>query len=57
MGEHTVVFAGFNEVIELHHSAQSRDLFAVGAIRAAKYLAQGKAPGMYDMQRLLHDEQ
>ena len=57
VGEHTVVFAGFNEVIELHHSAQSRDLFAVGAIRAAKYLANVKAPGMYDMQRLLRDEQ
>ena len=55
VGEHSVIFAGFNEVIELHHSAQSRDLFAVGAIRAAKYLAGVSTPGMYDMQRLLHD--
>ncbi len=57
VGEHSIIFAGFNEVIELRHSAQSRDLFAVGAIRAAKYLARVDAPGMYDMQRLLHDEQ
>lgn len=55
-GEHSVVFAGFNEVIELQHSAQSRDLFAVGAIRAAKYMARKTEPGLYDMQRLLHDE-
>ncbi len=57
VGDHTVLFAGFNEVIELHHSAQSRDLFAVGAIRAAKYLSRRSEPGLYDMQRLLHDEQ
>lgn len=56
VGDHTVLFAGHDEVIELHHSAQSRELFATGAIRAAKYLAHVSQPGMYDMQRLLHDE-
>ena len=56
VGEHTVLFAGHDEVIELHHSAQSRELFATGAIRAVKYLARVSQPGMYDMQRLLHDE-
>ena len=57
VGDHTVLFAGHDEVIELHHSAQSRELFAVGAVRAAKYLAAVQAPGLYDMQRMLRDEQ
>ena len=48
VGEHEVVFAGRDEVIELHHSAQSREVFANGAVRAAKFLA-GKAPGLYSM--------
>lgn len=57
VGDHTVLFAGHEEVIELHHSAQSRELFAVGAVRAAKYLAAVRSPGLYDMQRMLRDEQ
>ena len=56
VGEHTVIFAGHNEVIELHHSAQSRDLFASGALHAAKYLAGVSQPGLYDMQRMLNEE-
>ena len=52
VGEHEVVFAGRDEVIELHHSAQSREVFANGAVRAAKFLAR-KAPGLYSMADLV----
>lgn len=48
VGEHSVIFAGKNEVITLSHSAESRDLFAVGAIRAALYIAD-KKNGFYTM--------
>jgi 4-hydroxy-tetrahydrodipicolinate reductase len=48
-GEHTVIFAGKDEVIEFKHTIYSREVFAVGALRAAKYLAGKKEPGMYDM--------
>ncbi len=56
VGEHAVLFAGHDEVLELRHSAQSRELFAVGALRAAKYLAGVKEPGLYDMQQMLADQ-
>ncbi len=52
VGEHEVLFAGRDEVIELRHSAQSREVFANGAVRAAKFLA-GKAPGLYSMADLV----
>ncbi len=55
VGEHTVIFAGRDEVIELRHSAGSREIFANGAVRAASFLA-GKAPGMYDMSDLIAEE-
>lgn len=48
VGEHEIIFAGHDEVITLSHSAQSREVFAVGAVRAAKFLYE-KAPGLYDM--------
>lgn len=48
VGEHEVLFAGIDEVIEIKHTAYSRAVFANGAIQAAKYIA-GKAPGLYDM--------
>ncbi len=50
-GEHTVLFAGEDEVIELKHTALSRRLFAVGALSAGSKL-QTKAPGFYTMQTL-----
>jgi dihydrodipicolinate reductase len=53
VGEHSVIFAGNDEVIELRHSAFSRDVFAVGALRAAKYMVDAKTPGMYDMSDVL----
>ena len=48
VGEHEVIFAGHDEVIEIKHSALSREIFASGAIRAARFLA-GKPAGMYSM--------
>ncbi|HCL02498.1 MAG TPA: 4-hydroxy-tetrahydrodipicolinate reductase [Lachnoclostridium phytofermentans] len=48
VGEHEVIFAGTDEVIEFKHTAYSKAIFAKGAITAAKYLA-GKGPGLYSM--------
>lgn len=48
VGEHEVIFAGVDEVIEFKHTAYSKSVFAKGAIEAAKFLA-GKPAGMYDM--------
>lgn len=48
VGEHEVIFAGADEVIEFKHTAYSRAVFAKGAVEAGKFLA-GKAAGMYDM--------
>ena len=48
VGEHEVIFAGTDEVIEVKHTAYSRNVFAKGAVEAAKFL-KGKTPGMYDM--------
>ena len=48
VGEHTVVFAGAGERLELTHRAQNRDLFVTGALRAAKWTA-GQSAGRYDM--------
>lgn len=52
VGEHEVIFAGTDEVIELKHTAYSKAIFAKGAIQAAKFLA-GKEPGMYDMSGVI----
>ena len=52
VGDHTVIFCGNSERIEIKHQAHSRDLFAVGALRAAKWIF-GKAPGLYSMQDVL----
>lgn len=54
VGEHEVIFAGTDEVITLSHSAGSRDLFAVGAIKAALWL-NDKAPGFYTMSDVCRD--
>ena len=55
VGEHEVMFAGEDEIITISHSARSKKVFAVGAIRAAKFL-KGKPPKKYDMQDLLTTE-
>jgi 4-hydroxy-tetrahydrodipicolinate reductase len=52
VGEHTVFFLGAGERIELTHRSTSRDGFATGAVRAAKWLV-GKPPGLYSMQDVL----
>ncbi|MFH2070212.1 MAG: dihydrodipicolinate reductase C-terminal domain-containing protein, partial [Elusimicrobiota bacterium] len=52
VGEHTVVFAGTGERIELAHRAHSRDTFAAGALLAALWVVH-KKPGLYDMQDVL----
>ncbi len=52
VGEHTVMFGGLGERIEVTHKASSRDTFARGALRAAIWL-QGRKPGLYDMQDVL----
>lgn len=55
VGEHEVIFAGTDEVIEFKHTAYSRDVFANGAITAAIFLATAKTPKMYDMNDVLAD--
>ena len=52
VGEHTVLFAGAGERIEITHRATSRNTFAGGAVRAARFLA-GKSPGLYRMNDVL----
>ncbi len=52
VGEHQVIFAGQHEVITLSHSAQSKELFASGAVNAAVFM-NGKGPGLYNMSDLI----
>ena len=52
VGDHTVLFAGTGERIEITHKASSRATFALGALRAARFL-KGNPPGLYDMQDVL----
>ena len=56
VGEHEVMFAGEDEIITITHSARSKRVFAVGAIRAAKYL-NGKSAGKYEMKDLLSENE
>lgn len=53
VGDHDVLFAGENEVITLSHSAMSREVFASGAIRAARFLSGVASPGLYSMTDLV----
>ena len=52
VGEHEIIFAGQDEVIEFKHTAYSKAIFGKGAVEAAKFLA-GKPVGMYDMQDVI----
>ena len=52
VGEHQVLFGGMGETLELSHRAQSRETFARGSIRAAKWVVN-QSPGLYDMQDVL----
>ena len=54
VGDHEVIFAGRDEVMELRHSAMSREVFASGAVKAARFLAGlNGAPGLYSMADLV----
>ncbi len=53
VGEHSVLFCGRDEIIEIKHSALSREVFAVGAVDAAAFLAGQTEPGMYDMSHVI----
>ena len=52
VGEHEVIFAGEDEVIEFKHTAHSKAVFAKGAVEAGKFL-KGQKPGMYDMKDVI----
>lgn len=52
VGDHTALFAGIGERVEITHKATSRATFAMGALRAARFLADKKS-GLYDMQQVL----
>jgi 4-hydroxy-tetrahydrodipicolinate reductase len=52
VGEHEVIFAGHDEVISLSHKATSKEVFAIGAIKAALFM-NGKNAGLYDMNNVI----
>lgn len=52
VGQHSVIFAGNDEVLEIKHTAYSKNIFAAGALRAAKFLIKQK-PGLYNMDHVL----
>ena len=52
VGNHEVIFAGPDEVVEFNHTAYSKAVFGKGAVEAAKFLA-GKPAGMYDMSDVI----
>lgn len=54
VGEHSVIFAGLDEVLEITHKANSKEIFAAGAVKAAKFM-KGKPCGMYNMQNLVDE--
>ena len=54
VGEHEVIFAGHDEVVSLKHQAQSKGVFAAGAVNAAVYM-KDKPSGLYDMSDVLKD--
>jgi len=53
VGEHDIIFAGTDEVITFSHTAYSKEIFAKGAVQAAKFLA-GKPAGRYDMSNVIN---
>ncbi len=55
VGQHDVIFAGPDEVVTVSHAAYSREVFATGAIKAAKFL-YGKPAGLYDMNDIMNFE-
>lgn len=55
VGDHSVIFAGNDEIIEINHIARSKDIFAVGSLNASVFL-HNKKPGMYDMNALIQSK-
>ncbi len=55
VGEHEVIFAGTDEVLEIRHTAYSREIFATGAVKAAAFIATRIAPGIYNMENLVSE--
>ncbi len=55
VGEHDVIFAGHDETITISHSAQSKEVFAVGSVKAAKFISN-KNSGLYDMNSIMSFE-
>lgn len=55
VGEHSVIFAGNDEIVEIKHVAMSRNIFGRGALKAAKYIIN-KNPGLYNMKTLISEE-
>jgi 4-hydroxy-tetrahydrodipicolinate reductase len=55
VGEHEILFAGTDEVLEIKHTAYSRDIFATGAVKAAAYIGALSAPGLYNMENLVSE--
>lgn len=53
VGDHDVIFAGTGEVIELSHKAISREVFAIGALKACEYMGTISEPGLYNMEDVL----
>lgn len=53
VGEHDVIFAGIGECIEIKHTAISREVFAIGALKASAFI-KGKSSGMYNMDSILN---
>ena len=53
-GEHTILFAGKDEIVEIKHTALSRDIFGIGALKAASHL-YGRESGIYNMKTLLKE--
>ena len=53
-GEHTVIFAGLDEIVEIKHTALSKKVFAQGSIKAAQYILN-KENGLYDMNNLINN--
>jgi 4-hydroxy-tetrahydrodipicolinate reductase len=54
VGDHSVIFAGNDEIIEINHTAMSKEIFAVGALKAAMFISS-KQPGMYSMTNLIQE--
>jgi len=55
VGEHNVIFAGKDEIVELNHISNSRQVFAEGALKAARYILR-KTPGLYTMKHMIGEE-